>query len=129
MNFKLSFSILVLFLLLIIIHLSIYTQNISLKYQLTDLKVKLTEQNSQTRQLGAQVSNKENLAYIEKVAKEKLNMVFPEKIYYITAKNPNRLDWLLNSREADQAPTTLPLPDQSLAKDLPRGNKSGGVRR
>jgi len=65
------------------IHLYINTQNIGLKYKVTDLKIKLAEIRSINRQLGSQVAKKEKLSYIEKIAREKLGMVYPEKINYI----------------------------------------------
>lgn len=83
MNFRKAVFILVVFLLLSGIHLFIYAQNISLKYQVTDLKVKLSELNSRNRQLEARLAREENLALVEKTAKGKLGMIYPEKIIYI----------------------------------------------
>jgi cell division protein FtsB len=85
MKFKLRRAVLILslFVLLAGVHLFIFTQNISLKYKVTDLKIRLSEIQSKNRQLGSQVAKKENLPYIEKIAKEKLNMVYPEEINYI----------------------------------------------
>lgn len=93
MNFRRAVFILVVFLLLAGIHLFVYAQNISLKYELTDLKVKLSELNSRKRQLASQVAREENLGYVEKTAKEKLKMIYPERIIYI-----------LPTREAAPAP-------------------------
>jgi cell division protein FtsB len=74
------------------IHLYIYTQNINLKYKVTDLKIKLAEVRSKNRELGSQIAQKENLSYIEKVAKEKLNMIYPAKINYVlpSSKAPEK---------------------------------------
>lgn len=83
MNFRRAVFILVVFLLLAGIHLFVYAQNISLKYEITDLKVKLSELNSRNRQLEARAAREENLAAVEKTAKEKLGMTYPEKIIYI----------------------------------------------
>lgn len=93
MNFRKAVFILTVFLVLAGIHLFIYTQNIGLKYRVTDLKVRLSELNSGNRQLESQVIEEENLAYVEKVAKEKLGMIYPEKIIYI-----------LGTEEANPAP-------------------------
>ncbi|OGC23005.1 hypothetical protein A2291_00960 [candidate division WOR-1 bacterium RIFOXYB2_FULL_42_35] len=87
-QFRRAVFILVILVILAGIHLSIYTQNISLKYKLSGVKIKLAEIVSQRRLLDSQVAKKENLAYVEKVAKEKLAMVYPKKINYIeTAKD------------------------------------------
>jgi len=83
MNFRKAVFILVVFLILSGIHLFIFAQNISLKYQITDIKVKLSELNNRNRQLGSQAAKEEDLAFIEKTAKEKLGMAYPEKIIYI----------------------------------------------
>ncbi len=74
------------------IHLYIYTQNIGLKYRITDLKIKLGELRSKNRKLGSQVAKKESLDYIEKTAKEKLNMIYPEEVNYILygSEHPSR---------------------------------------
>lgn len=82
-NFRLAVSILALFIFLAGLHLVINTRNINLKYQLTDLKVRLAESKSKTRSLGGQAAREENLADIEKTAKGKLDMIYPAKINYI----------------------------------------------
>jgi len=87
MNFRRALFILTVFLILSAIHLFFYAQNISLKYQITDLKLKLNELLSQNRSLGSLVSREENLSYIEKTAKGKLGMIYPEKIIYIAGSN------------------------------------------
>lgn len=85
MNFKLAVTILIVFLVLMITHLFIYTQNISLKYRITDLKVKLSGLNNANRMLAIQLAGKENLARVENIAREQLGMLYPEKIIYIAA--------------------------------------------
>lgn len=82
-KFRRAVFILIIFVILAGIHLFIYTQNIDLKYKTTDLKIKLSEIKSKNRELISQVAKKENLAFIEKMAKEKLGMIYPEKINYI----------------------------------------------
>lgn len=82
-QFRRAVFILVVLVILSAIHLYIYTQNISLKYKLTEIKIELAEIVSQRRLLDSQVAKKENLAYVEKVAKKKLDMVYPQKINYI----------------------------------------------
>jgi cell division protein FtsL len=83
MNFRKAIAILITFLLLSAIHLYIYVQNVTLKYQLTDLKIKLSELNSRKRELKIKVAEKENLAVVEKIAREQLGMFYPEKIIYL----------------------------------------------
>lgn len=95
MNFRLAVSILIIFLLLAGAHLFIYAQNISLNYQITDLKLRLSELKSRNRQLAGRAAEEENLSRVEKTAKEKLGMIYPEKITYIVATGeagpgPNR---------------------------------------
>ena len=109
MNFRKAVLILVIFLALAGIPLYIYAQNISLKYQITDLKIKLAELNSHNRQLGGQVTQAEKLSYIEKTAKEKLGMIYPEKIIYVI-------------------PGSKTPPAPAAGTDSSRGNRSSGVR-
>ena len=82
-NFRKAVAILVLFLALSGVHLYISARNISLKYRATDLKIKLAELNSLARTLGSQMSQGEDLGYIEKAAKTKLGMIYPDNITYI----------------------------------------------
>ena len=83
MKFRMAVFILAVFVVLAGLHLFIYTQNIGLKYRTTNLKIKLQEIRSKNRQSGSIVARKENLAFIEKTAKEKLDMLYPAKINYI----------------------------------------------
>jgi cell division protein FtsL len=87
-KFRNAILILVTIVALAGIHLYINTQNIDLKYKVTDLKIRLAEIRSYNRQLGSQVAKNEKLSYIEKVAKEKLGMVYPKKINYILPGSP-----------------------------------------
>jgi cell division protein FtsB len=91
-KFRRAVFILIVIVALAGIHLYIYTQNIGLKYRITDLKIKLGELRSKNRKLGSQVAKKESLVYIEKTAKEKLNMIYPEKVNYILygSEHPSR---------------------------------------
>ena len=82
-KFRRAVFILIIFVVLAGIHLFIYTQNIDLKYKITDLKIRLSGIRSKNRGLISQVAKKENLSYIEKVAIEKLDMIYPEKINYV----------------------------------------------
>lgn len=86
-KFRRAVFILIVFVALAGIHLFIYTQNINLKYKITDLKLKFQEIRSKNQQVGSQVAKKENLSYIEKIAKEKLNMFYPKEVIYIQASN------------------------------------------
>jgi cell division protein FtsL len=90
MNFRRAVLILVVILFLAGIHLYVYARNIILKYEITDLKIKLSELKSQNRQLGSQVARAEDLSQIEKIAQGKLGMVYPSKITYILpGETPN----------------------------------------
>ena len=82
-GFRKAVFTLVLFVILSGIHLFIYTQNMNIKYRVTDLKIKLSEIRSKTRLLGSKVAKKEQLSYIEEFAKEKLNMAYPKTMNYI----------------------------------------------
>jgi cell division protein FtsL len=82
-KFRSAVFILAIFVLLSVIHLFINTQNIDLKYKVTDLKIKLSDLKNKNRALGIQVAEKENLALIEKYAREKLKMIYPEEINYV----------------------------------------------
>lgn len=83
MKFRKAVFILITFVTLASIHLFIYTQNINIKYRITDLKVKLQELRSKNRERESQVAQKENLPNIERIAKEKLDMIYPERINYL----------------------------------------------
>ena len=85
MNFRLGVFILISCLILAAAHLFVYTQNISLKYQLTDAKIALTDLNSQLRNLASSAARGEKLAPIEKIAREKLGMIYPEKVIYLVS--------------------------------------------
>ncbi|MFH1684191.1 MAG: hypothetical protein ABIA67_04845 [Candidatus Margulisiibacteriota bacterium] len=82
-NFRRAVFVVVVFVILAGIHLYINTQNISLKYKVTDLKIKLSKLRSENRLFGSQVAKKENLPQIEQTAQEKLNMIYPEKMNYV----------------------------------------------
>jgi len=85
-SFRRAIFTLVLIVILAAIHLYVYTQNIDLKYQNTDLKIELNELHSKNRLLGSQVAKKEDLKQIEKIAKEKLGMIYPSKMHYIDSQ-------------------------------------------
>ena len=89
-NFRKAVLILVVFLALSGIHLFIFARNIGLKYQINDLKIKLGELNSRTKALGGQAARQEDLAYVEKTAKGKLGMIYPENINYIVMSASGR---------------------------------------
>jgi len=83
MNFRAATAVLIVIIILSGIHLFIYAQNITLKYQLTDVKIRISELNSANRILGSQVARAENLSKVEAVARGKLGMAYPENINYI----------------------------------------------
>ena len=83
MKFRLAVFILVILVALAAAHLFVYTQNISLKFQISDIKIKLSQVRSQNRSLGAEMATLQNLNRIEKIAKEKLKMIYPEEMNYL----------------------------------------------
>ena len=89
-DFLRAVLILLVFVALAGIHLYIYTQNISLKYRTTELKTKLEKIKSSNRSMLSRVAKKENLGYIEKFAREKLDMIYPEEINYIVPSRDGR---------------------------------------
>jgi cell division protein FtsB len=89
-NFRKAVAVLALFLALAGVHLFIYAKNIGLKYKITDLKIKLAELNSLSRQLGSRLSQEEDLDHVEKYAKTKLGMVYPDNITYIVMSASGR---------------------------------------
>jgi cell division protein FtsB len=91
-GFRKAVAILVLFLALAGTHLFVYAQNMVLTYQITDLKMKRAELSSLTRTLGGQAARGEDLAYIEKTAEGKLEMIYPADITYIVVSAPRRTD-------------------------------------
>ncbi len=89
MRFKTAVITLLIFVALSAIHLFIYTQNIDLKFQVRELKIRLAQIRSKNRQDGYIVAKKENLKGIEQIAMRKLGMVYPDKINYIVV-SPNQ---------------------------------------
>ena len=82
-KFRSAVAVLAIFVSLSAIHLFINTQNIGLKYKVTDLKIKLSELKNKNRAMGIQIAKKEDLSIIEKYAKEKLKMIYPDEINYV----------------------------------------------
>lgn len=78
MHFYLIFVVLI----LMLVHLYIFTKSITLKYELTDMKIKYRELKSQSRFLSSQISRAESLDLIEAKAKS-IGMDYPESVNYI----------------------------------------------
>ena len=74
------FGILLAFVLL---HLYIFTKNITLKYEVVRFKVKLKELKSENRFLSSKLSAAEALPKIAQKAQSSLNMYYPEKMNYV----------------------------------------------
>ncbi|MBN3033832.1 MAG: septum formation initiator family protein [Candidatus Saganbacteria bacterium] len=91
-NFRKAVAVLILFLVLAAAHLYMYAQNMALTYRITDLKIKRAELSSLARTLGSQAAREEDLAYIEKTAKTKLGMIYPDDITYIVTSGPGPAD-------------------------------------
>jgi len=77
------FAILTVFVLLCAVHLSIYTSSIKTGYEIDELKQKFEKVRSENRYLNYLAAKEESLPRIEKLAKGKLNMVYPEKVNYM----------------------------------------------
>ncbi len=70
-------------LILAFIHLFLFAQSVSLKYELTDLKMKFMEIYKKNRYLSSALARLESLQLIEDQATKKLDMIYPENINYI----------------------------------------------
>lgn len=68
--------------LMAFIHLFFFAQSVSLKYELTDLKMKFMEIYQKNRYTQSVLAGRESLELLEKSA-QKLDMVYPEDINYI----------------------------------------------
>ena len=77
------FAILIAFVLLCAVHLSISTVSNKTGYEIGELRSKLEKIRSDNRYLNYIVAKEEALPRIEQIAKGKLNMVYPEKVYYL----------------------------------------------
>ena len=95
MNFRKYLFVIIFFLVLAGVHLFFYARNITFQYQLTGIKVRLAELTSQNRELGGLAAKAEDLAYVEKTAREKLGMIYPAQVIYI-----------LGTREVGSGPAT-----------------------
>jgi hypothetical protein len=72
------------------IHLFFFAQSVSLKYELTDLKMKFMEIYQKNRYTQSVLAGRESLELVEKAAR-KLDMVYPENINYIILSEEARL--------------------------------------
>jgi len=77
------FAILIAFVLLCAVHLSISTRSMKTGYEIDELRSKLEKIRSDNRYLSYIVAKEEALPRVEQIAKRKLNMVYPEKVYYL----------------------------------------------
>ncbi|MBI5699807.1 hypothetical protein HZC35_05885 [Candidatus Saganbacteria bacterium] len=68
--------------LLAFIHLFFFAQSVSLKYELTDLKMKFMEIYQKNRYTQSVLAGRESLELLDGSA-QKLGMVYPEDINYI----------------------------------------------
>ena len=66
-----------------VIHLTVFSKTIEINYQAEELRQKFNRVLSENRSLAATVSKKNSLERIEKIATEKLGMVYPEKMKYL----------------------------------------------
>lgn len=83
MNFRWALATILIVLVLSAVHLSIYTGNINLKYEVENLKRTLIGLKLDIRQLQAINAQNNNLDRIERIAKGPLGMVRPDKLNYV----------------------------------------------
>ncbi|MBU0573243.1 MAG: cell division protein FtsL [Candidatus Margulisiibacteriota bacterium] len=69
--------------LLAIVHLIIFTNNVSLKYEVAKVQGEFGELYKEHQYLSVVLAEKQSLARIEKIATEQLGMEYPAKINYI----------------------------------------------
>ena len=72
------------------IHLFFFAQSVSLKYELTDLKMKFMEIYQKNRYAQSVLAGQTSLNRIEESAR-KLGMVYPEDVKYIVLSREARL--------------------------------------
>ena len=103
MKFKFRLAVFILAVLVVFagVHLFFYTQNIGIKYRATDAKIKLQDLKSNNRALESQLAAQENLWSIEKTAKEKLKMFYPEQINYILPSEQGSKEATTSTTEAN----------------------------
>lgn len=82
-KFRRAVLVIIVLVVLAGIHLFFNTQNVGLKYKLTDLKTEYSKIHSRNQELGSRVSEKEDLHRIEQAAREKLDMAYPDQVNYI----------------------------------------------
>ena len=72
---------------LAVIHLGIFTKSMEIKYGIEELKGKFNAIHAENQALAAKVSKKSSLERIDKIAREELRMVYPNKIKYLKAES------------------------------------------
>jgi cell division protein FtsL len=85
-----AFAVLIIFVLLSVIHLAISTGSIKTSYEISELKQQLDAIKPKNRYLNYLVAKEEALPRIEKLAKGKLNMIYPEKMNYVIISSEAR---------------------------------------
>jgi cell division protein FtsL len=70
------------------IHLAIFTKSMEIKYQIEELKQTFNQLHSKNQSLAVEVSKNSAPGRIEKIAREKLNMFYPETIKYLKKVGP-----------------------------------------
>jgi cell division protein FtsL len=76
-------------LLLVMLHLYIFTKSMTYKYEITDLKMKFKELKGVNRLLAGKLSEAESLPKLEQKALS-MDMQYPEEINYIIATGESR---------------------------------------
>jgi cell division protein FtsL len=69
--------------ILAVFHLYIYTKNVGVNYEIEALKETFNKLYSENHYLASEISALSRLDRIEGVAKNKLNMFYPEKVNYL----------------------------------------------
>jgi hypothetical protein len=78
------YTVMAIFFLFAVIHLSISTANMKIGYDIDSLKKQLVGLRSETRYINYLVAKEEALPRIDQLAKSKLKMAYPKDITYVT---------------------------------------------
>ena len=74
----------ILFLIILaLVHLYVYTKNVGINYEIEAMKETFNKLYSENHYMASEISALSRLDRIEKLAKENLKMVYPEKVNYL----------------------------------------------
>ncbi|MBU0686287.1 MAG: septum formation initiator family protein [Candidatus Margulisbacteria bacterium] len=75
--------ILIFLVTLAVIHLGIFTKSMEIKYQIEEIKIEFDKMHAENLSLAAKVSEKSSLERVAAIAREELDMVYPNNINYL----------------------------------------------